>query len=90
MKKFLIFSLLSFLRSLCTCLAIESQSDVALFLKRGVRLVKRGVWEAITYMYCISYTSNLGFGVAVFNREREQSHFRGSTGGSKGVQHKEA
>ena len=37
------------------------------------------------YMYII-YTPNLGLGIAVFDRKREQGHFRGSIEGAKGEQ----
>ena len=37
----------------------------------------------ILYIY-ILYTPNLGLGIAVFDREREQSRFKGSIEGAEG------
>lgn len=39
--------------------------------------------SSIIYIYII-YTPNLGWGIAVFVRERGQGRFRGSSGGAGG------
>jgi len=56
-------------------LGIEWMKSSMVTLERCVKL-----WIYI----CIIYTPNLGFGVAVLDREREQSRFRGSNEGAEG------
>lgn len=42
-------------------------------------------FERDSILIYIIYTSNLGWGIAVFVREREQGRFRGSSGGAGGL-----
>lgn len=52
----------------------------------GAGLSKSWLFLTINYQKNISiiYTPNLGFEIAVFDREREQGRFRGSTEGARG------
>ena len=51
---------------------------------RPNQMVRRAYVYIYIYIICIIYTLNLGFGITVFDEEREEGRFRGSNEGAGG------